>query len=77
MESAKLSFHKWYLCMMYMSGTKKGVSALEMQRQLGHKRYGTVWSMMHKIRSGMGKRDEKYILEGIVELDEGHFEIAT
>ena len=35
MESAKLSFHKWYLCMMYMSGTKKGVSALEMQRQLG------------------------------------------
>ncbi len=33
--------------------------------------------MMHKIRSGMGKRDEKYILEGIVELDEGYFEIAT
>jgi hypothetical protein len=56
---------------------KKGISALEMQRQLGHKRYGIVWSMMHKIRSGMGKRDEKYILEGIVELDEGHFEIAT
>jgi hypothetical protein len=77
MESAKLSFHKWYLCMMYMSGTKKGVSALEMQRQLGHKRYRSVWSMMHKIRSGMGKRDEKYILEGIVELDEGYFEIAT
>jgi hypothetical protein len=33
--------------------------------------------MMHKVRSGMGKRDEKYTLEGIVELDEGHFEIAT
>ena len=31
---------------------------------------------MHKIRSGMGKRDEKYILEGIVELDEWCFEIA-
>ncbi len=63
--------------MMYLSGTKKGISALEMQRQLGHKRYRTVWSMMHKIRSGMGKRDEKYTLEGIVELDEGYFEIAT
>jgi hypothetical protein len=62
---------------MYMSGTKKGISALEMQRQLGHKRYGTVWSMMHKIRSGMRKRDEKYILESIVELDEGYFEITT
>ena len=41
MESAKLSFHKWYLCMAFMSSTKKGISALEMQRQLGHKRYGT------------------------------------
>lgn len=50
MESAKLSFYKWYLCMAFMSGTKKGISALEMQRQLGHKRYRTVWVMMHKIR---------------------------
>jgi len=77
MESAKLSFHKWYLCMAYMSATKKGISALEMQRQLDHKRYRTVWVMMHKIRSAMGQRDGKYTLEGSIELDEGYFEIAT
>lgn len=77
MESAKLSFYKWYLCMAYMSATKKGISALEMQRQIGHKRYRTVWVMMHKIRSAMGKRDDKYTLVGSIELDEGYFEVAT
>jgi len=77
MESAKLSFYKWYLCMAFMSSTKKGISALEMQRQIGHKRYRTIWVMMHKIRVAMGKRDDKYTLDGGIELDEGYFEIVT
>lgn len=77
MESSNLSFHTWYLCMAFMSSTKKGISALEMQRQLGHKRYGTVWKLMHKIRAGMGKRDSLYQLSGSVEFDEGYFEQAT
>jgi len=77
MQSAKLSFYKWYLCMAFMSSTKKGVSALEMQRQLGHKRYRTIWVLMHKIRAGMGKRDDRYTLEGMIELDEGYFEKTT
>jgi len=77
MESAKLSFHKWYLCMAFMSSTKKGISALEMQRQLGYKRYGTVWRLMHKIREGMGKRDSLYQLNGEIEFDEGYFEQAV
>lgn len=77
MESAKLSFHKWYLCMTFMSSTKKGISALEMQRQLRHKRYGTIWRLMHKIREGMGKRDDLYQLYDHIEFDEGYFEQAT
>jgi len=77
MEGAKLSFYKWYLCMALMSATKKGISALEMQRQLGHKRYRTIWVLMHKIRNGMGKRDDRYSLEGTLELDEGYFEVVN
>lgn len=77
MQSAKLSFYKWYLCMAFMSSTKKGISALEMQRQLGHKRYGTIWRLMHKIREGMGRRDGRYQLSGQIEFDEGYFEQAT
>lgn len=77
MENSNLPFMTWYLCMAFMSFSKKGISALEMQRQLGHKRYGTVWKLMHKIRIGMGKRDDKYTLEGFLEMDEGYFEHAT
>jgi transposase-like protein len=74
MEHAKLPFHKWYLAMAFMTMTKKGISALEMQRQLGHSRYESIWSMMHKIRKAMGKRDGLYKLKDMVEFDEGYFQ---
>lgn len=77
MQSAKLPVRKWYLAMAFMSYSKKGISACEMQRQLDHKRYESIWSMMHKIRDAMGKRDDLYHLEDMVEFDEGFFETAT
>lgn len=76
MENSKMAFTKWYLVMAFMSFTKKGISAKEMQRQLGHKRYNTIWRMMHKVRLGMGKRDDLYHLQDMVEMDEGNFTIA-
>ena len=57
-----------------MSLTKKGFSALELQRLLGHKRYEPIWLMMPKIGISMGHRDDKYILDGYIEMDEGFFE---
>jgi hypothetical protein len=42
-----------------------------MQKQLGLKRYEPVWAMMHKLRKAMGRRDETYTLEGMIEMDEG------
>jgi len=50
--------------------TKKSISALEMQPQLGHKRYESIWAMMHIIRIVMGFRDDKYELDGVIELDD-------
>jgi len=60
-----------------MSTTKKGFSAKEMQRQLGLKRYEPVWAMVHKLRKAMGNRDARYTLEGMVEMDEGYFTVAS
>ena len=60
--------------MKYMTMTKKGVSAKEMQRLLGFKRYEPAWYMMHKLRVVMGKRDDLYVLSKSVEIDEGFFE---
>jgi hypothetical protein len=77
MQSSKLPVQIWYLAILFMSATKKGMSACELQRQLDYKRYDTIWSLMHRIRSAMGNRDERYQLEGMIELDEGYFEKAT
>lgn len=77
MEHSKLPLRKWYLAMAFMSFSKKGISAAEMQRQLGHARYDTVWSLMHRIRNAMGNRDALYRLEDMVEFDEAYFSKAT
>jgi len=77
MEGSKVNFHTWYLAMAFMTFSKKTISAAELQRQLNHPKYDTVWRLMHKIRSAMGKRDALYRLEGSIEFDEGYFEKAT
>lgn len=73
MENSKLTIQQWFIIMHLMTSTKKTFSALEMQRQLGVKRYEPVWYAMHKIRSTMGKRDEKYKLMGEIEIDDAFF----
>ena len=73
MENSNLPLGMWYLCMALMSMTKKGMSANEMQKQLCHKRYEPIWTMMHKIRAAMGPRDALYNLGGEIEFDEGYF----
>lgn len=77
MEHSNLPFLTWYEAIAFMSFSKKTISAMELQRQLDHPKYDTIWRLMHKIRSAMGKRDDLYTLEGSVEFDEGHFEKAT
>ncbi len=62
---------------MFMSTTKKGFSAAEVQRQMKHKRYKPIWAMLYKIRSIMGKREDLYKLTDIIEFDEGDFEVET
>jgi len=56
---------------------KKRFSSKEIQRQIGRKRYEPVWAMVHKLRNAMGQRDERYTLEGMIEMDEGHFTIEA
>jgi len=73
MEGSNLPVRKWYLAMIFMTFSKKGISAKELQHQLGHNRYTTIWSLMHRIRNAMGNRDSQYTLEGTVEFDEAFF----
>jgi transposase-like protein len=73
MHGSNLPFRYWFVAIHLLSSTKKSFSALELQRQLGHKHYNPIWYMLHKLRSAMGKRDEKYQLSSVIELDEGFF----
>lgn len=77
MHDSKLPLRTWYLAMAFMTYSKKGMSAKELQHQLGHSRYDTIWSLMHRIRNAMGNREALYTLEGMVEFDEGYFTKAT
>jgi transposase-like protein len=77
MENSKLPFQYWYMAFSFVTSTKKSFSALEIQRQIGHKFYEPVWAMMHKLRIVMGQRDAEYKLRDNVEIDEGFFVTTT
>jgi hypothetical protein len=77
MHGSNLPLRYWFIAIHLLTATKKTISAKEMQRQLGHKRYQPIWEMMHKLRSVMGLRDATYKLSGEFELDEGYFSIKS
>ena len=77
--TAGTAFHKsrvpllnWYWSIFLMATSKKGVSMLYLQRQLGMKSYRSVWLMGQKIREAMIQRDDLYKMKGTVEADEIH-----
>ncbi len=77
MQASKLPFSYWYIAMYLMSHSKKSLSALQMQRELSHKRYEPIWAMMHKIRTLMSKDQESIIMKGFVELDDAFIAVKT
>ena len=65
------------MAITFISATKQGFTALELKRQMGFSRYQTVLDLYHKIRVIMGKRDDEYKLEDMVEYDEAFVTKAT
>lgn len=54
LEASKLTYQYWIYAIYLMTMTKKSISALEMQRQLDHKRYDPIWAIRHKSKSHNG-----------------------
>ena len=74
MERSKIPLSKWLFAMHLMGASKKGMSALQLQRMLGVT-YKTAWFLCHRIREAMTptKRGPLGGEGKIVEADESHF----
>lgn len=67
-ENTKVSLRKWFLAMYMVSSTKKGVSSLQLARDIKVTQK-TAWFMLQKIRGLFGQSDS-VSLGGDVEMDE-------
>ena len=59
----------WFAAAWFVTSSKNGISALELQRQLGFGSYETAWAWLHKLRRAMVRPDRDR-LHGVVEVDE-------
>ena len=68
-EQTKTGLSKWFLAIYLVTSSKGGISAMELQRQMGFGSYGTAWTWLHKIRRAM-IRPGREPLQDRVEVDE-------
>ena len=74
-EDSKIPLNKWLLATHLMCASKKGISALQLQRELALGSYRTAWFMAHRIREAMTDTSDTPLGgEGkIVEADETYY----
>jgi len=71
MQGTKLALTVWFLAIYLISQAKTGLSALALMRQLGVS-YPTAWLIHHKLMQAMAEREERYVLEGQVQVDDAY-----
>lgn len=70
MHRSKIPLSKWLVSFHLMCSSKKGISALQLQRELGLGNYQTAWHMEHRIRYAMTASGLAAPLKGDVDVDE-------
>ncbi|HXS06180.1 MAG TPA: IS1595 family transposase [Rhizomicrobium sp.] len=68
-ENTNKDLRDWFRVIHLMLTGKKGISALQVQRQLGFGSYRTAWYMCHRVRAGLANEEFRKLM-GIVEVDE-------
>jgi transposase-like protein len=69
-EDSHLPLAKWVRAIHMMATSKKGMSALQLMRNLGLGNYRTAWFMCHRIRLAMKCQPMPALLKGDVQVDE-------
>ncbi|MGO9122961.1 MAG: IS1595 family transposase [Desulfomonilaceae bacterium] len=70
MESSHISIRDWVIAFHLMCSSKKGISALQLKRNLGLGSYESAWFLEHRIRHSMNENPLAGFLKGTVEVDE-------
>jgi hypothetical protein len=70
MESTHTPLSTWFGAAFLISSLPPGMSAMQLQRQLGLTRYETAFQILHKLRSGMARTSGRIGLRTHVEVDE-------
>jgi transposase-like protein len=70
MQGSHITLRQWVQAFYAMCSSKKGVSALQLQRNLGLHSYKSAWYLCHRIREAMRQEPTANMLKGIVEVDE-------
>lgn len=68
-ENTNVDLIVWFKVIYLMMTSKKGISALQVQRMMGFGSYHTAHKMCHKIRVAMGNQEFRKLV-GFVEIDE-------
>jgi transposase-like protein len=70
MEDSKIPLATWLRAFHLVTSSKKGMSALQLQRNLGLGSYRTAWFLAHRIREAMRCEPVAGKLKGDVQVDE-------
>ena len=68
-HGARVPLWKWFWAMYQEAHSKKGVAAMALAKQI-QVCYQTAWAMLQKLREAMRQRCQRYVLQGLVEIDE-------
>ncbi len=71
-DTTKLPLSIWFQAIFQITHAKNGISAMELKRQLGVS-YPIGWKLKHKLMEAMKDRDGRYLLRGIVHIDNAYF----
>lgn len=69
MEKSHIPLKTWFYAAYLATTLTPGISAVQLQHQLGLKRYETAFQLLHKLRSAMANPDREP-LHGEIEVDE-------
>lgn len=64
-----LPLQKWFLAINLILNAKKGLSALQLSRDI-HVNKNTAWRISMQIRKAMTQADQRELLTGVIEMDE-------